>query len=77
MALVLRGKSIYADLQKAYANKPTPEVRWRLELLLARLKDAPSEDTAKLRAVQVLETIGGDDADRCWSTWRRGGRTCA
>ena len=36
--------------------------RWRLELLLARLKDALSEDTAKLRAAQVLETIGGDDA---------------
>jgi len=61
-ALVQRGKSIYADLQKAYAAKPTPEARWRLELLLARLKDAPSDETAKLRAVQVLETIGGDDA---------------
>ncbi len=60
--LLKRGKAVYADLQKAYAGNPTPEARWRLELLLARLKDAPSDDTAKLRAVQVLETIGGDDA---------------
>ena len=63
-ALARRGKAVYAELQKAYSNKPLPEPRWRLELLLARLKDAPSDDTARLRAVQVLETIGGDDARR-------------
>jgi hypothetical protein len=60
--LARRGMSVYPDLQKAYTGDPMPEARWRLETLLARLKDAPSEDTAKLRAVQVLETIGTDDA---------------
>ena len=60
--LAKRGKLIYLDLQKAYSHDPAPEARWRLEMLLARLKDAPSDDTAKERAVQVLETIGTDEA---------------
>ena len=60
--LAKRGRSVYLDLQKAYAHDPAPEARWRLEALLTRLKDAPSEDTAKERAVEVLETIGTDEA---------------
>ena len=60
--LFKRGKAIYPDLQKAYMDTPAPEARWRLEILLIRLKDAPSDETAVVRAVQVLETIGTDDA---------------
>jgi hypothetical protein len=60
--LAKRGKAVEPQLQKAHADQPSPEARWRLEGLLARLKDAPSEETAKVRAVQVLETIATDEA---------------
>jgi HEAT repeat protein len=56
------GKSVEADLKKADGARPSPEARWRLERLLARLTDAFSEETARVRAVAVLETIGTDDA---------------
>ena len=70
--LTKRGKVVYADLQKAYADNPMPEARWRLETLLLRLKDAPSDDTAKVRAVQVLETIGTDDARQVLESLTKG-----
>jgi hypothetical protein len=49
-------------LRQAYEKQTSAEARFRLENLLARLKDAPNEETAKVRAVQVLETIGAGEA---------------
>ena len=34
--LAKRGRTVEPELQKAYANQPTPEARWRLETLLAK-----------------------------------------
>jgi WD40 repeat protein len=70
--LAKRGREVEAELRKAFADRPSPEARWRLQALLDRLKDTPSEETAKERAVQVLETIGTDDARRLLETLTKG-----
>ncbi len=56
------GKAVEADLKKAHDARPSPEARWRLEGLLGRLTDAFSEETARVRAAAVLETIGTIEA---------------
>ncbi|HVS38814.1 MAG TPA: hypothetical protein VMS17_24875 [Gemmataceae bacterium] len=56
------GKAAEAEMRNTYEHKPSAEVRWRLELLLSRLTDSFSEETARIRAVSVLETIGTDEA---------------
>jgi WD domain, G-beta repeat len=60
--LANRGRKVEAELRQAYEKQPSPEMRFRLANLLAQLKDAPNEETAKVRAVQVLETIGVGEA---------------
>ncbi len=51
-------------MRKALANKPSPEVNQRLEVLLSRVDSAgPSSETVReIRAVEVLEAIGGPKA---------------
>jgi hypothetical protein len=64
MELAKRGRIVEAELRQAYEKQPSPEARFRLESLFAKLKDAPNEETAKGRAVQVLETIGAGEPTR-------------
>ena len=58
--------------REAYEKQPSAEMRYRLQNLLARLKDAPNEETAKVRAVQVLETIGAGEARTFLETLAKG-----
>ncbi len=60
--LAKRGRKVEAELRQAYEKQTSAEAKFRLENLLARLKDTPNEETAKVRAVQVLETIGVGEA---------------
>ena len=48
--LAKRGRKVEAELRQAYEKQPSTEMRYRLEILLARLKDVPNEETAKVRA---------------------------
>ena len=46
--LAKRGRKVEAELREAYEKQPSAEMRYRLQNLLGRLKDAPSEETAKV-----------------------------
>ncbi len=70
--LAKRGRKVEAELHQAYEKQPSAEMRYRLQSLLARLKDAPNEETAKVRAVQVLETIGVGEARAFLETLAKG-----
>jgi len=51
-------------LEKALANKPSLEVKMRIELLLPKLPEIPSDPDLlrTVRAISILEAIGGDEA---------------
>jgi hypothetical protein len=50
-------------ISKALGNNPTLEMRQRVELLLKKLASPASGETLRiLRAIAVLEAIGGEDA---------------
>jgi WD40 repeat protein len=55
-------------LQKALENRPSAEVKKRIEQLLDRLQaevpDASGEGLRELRAVELLERLAGPDADK-------------
>jgi WD40 repeat protein len=70
--LAKRGRKVETELRRAYENQPSLEMRIRLRSLLAKLKDAPDEETAKVRAVQVLETIGSGEARAFLETLAKG-----
>jgi WD40 repeat protein len=70
--LAKRGRLVEAELRQAYEKQPSPEARYRLKDLLAKLKDAPNEETARSRAVQVLETIGAGEARAFLETLAKG-----
>jgi hypothetical protein len=70
--LAKRGRQVETALRLAYEKRPSAEMRFRLQSLLARLKDAPNEETAKVRAVQVLETIGAGEARTFLETLAKG-----
>jgi hypothetical protein len=59
--------------RQALENKPSPEVRRRLEALLAApFPDQPSEVLANLRAVEALEYIGSKEAVQVLDTLANG-----
>jgi hypothetical protein len=63
--LVELGELVAPALKAALAGKPTEEARRQLETLLGRLKQAPSRELLRaLRAVEVLEHIGNEEARR-------------
>jgi WD40 repeat protein len=51
-------------LRKALENKPSLEVRRRIESILAGPRRPPTEDLRRLRAIAVLERIGTPEARR-------------
>jgi WD40 repeat protein len=60
-ALAELGMAAAPALRTALAKNPTPEMRWRLERLLAVLQQKEAS-RSYLRAIQALERIGTDDA---------------
>jgi WD40 repeat protein len=64
-ALERLGQQAEPALRRALAEHPSPEMRRRLEPLLASLSTVRSaEESQQVRAVQVLEHIGTPDAQR-------------
>ena len=58
-------EKVEAALREALGQKPSLEVRCRLERLLDRLKKAPSGDELRqVRAIQALEYVGTPEAKR-------------
>jgi WD40 repeat protein len=51
-------------LQAALEKHPSPEVRHRIESILSFPADKPSESLAQLRAIEVLEYAGSNEARR-------------
>src|SRR5262249_6745670 len=60
------GSSVKPALHKALADRPSLEVRRRIERLLERLEGlvASPEELRSLRAIEVLELIGTDGAQK-------------
>jgi RNA polymerase sigma factor (sigma-70 family) len=63
-ALADLGGRAVPELKEALGGDPTPEVRRRIEQLLAKAPPVAGEVRAALRAVQVLEQIGTAEARR-------------
>jgi WD40 repeat protein len=62
-ALTDRGPVVLDAILAALADRPSPEARRRLEQVLAELRQWPRADTRRaLRAVQLLEYLGSDEA---------------
>jgi RNA polymerase sigma factor (sigma-70 family) len=61
-------------MEKALAAKPSLDVTQRLEKLLQALEDQTlsPEDVQRVRAVEVLERIGNDEARRLLQDWAKG-----
>jgi RNA polymerase sigma factor (sigma-70 family) len=67
------GEDAEPALRRALADKPSVEVRQRLERILARPRPIPAPDALRsLRALQVLEAIGDDPARRALRTLAEG-----
>lgn len=61
--LAKRGGTVAAELRKTLTQKPTLEVRRRIELLLEKLEGLPQgRELQALRALEVLEQIGTPEA---------------
>jgi len=66
------GEQAEAALRKKLAEKPSPEVRRRIERLLTRIEQPRGESLRALRAVEVLEHIGNPEAKRVLQTLATG-----
>ena len=63
------GTSVKAAIEKALKASPSPEMKRRLEELLASITEPPgSEELRQLRALDVLEQIGTREARRLLRT---------
>ena len=63
------GTSVKAAIEKALKASPSPEMKRRLEELLASITEPPgSEELRQLRALDVLEQIGTPEARRLLRT---------
>ena len=58
------GKPVEAALRQRLAEKPTADLRKRLESILSRVRSAPppASSVRDSRAVQVLELVGSAEA---------------
>jgi hypothetical protein len=61
-ALAKLGEAAAGGLRRALAGRPTPEVRRRLERLLAELGPRPPQRLRAVRALEVLEHVGTAEA---------------
>jgi hypothetical protein len=72
----LTNLGVYAEslLRTALEDKPSLEARRRIERILQAIKgqERPPEETRHLRAVKVLESIGGDDAEQALESLSKG-----
>ncbi len=66
------GELALPALQKTLAGQPTPEVRYRVEILLAKLSTPTPERLRVQRAVMVLEQIGSPEAKQLLETLAKG-----
>ena len=73
-ALEKIGEQAQAALRKKLVEKPSLEVRQRIEQILTKVEQQPLsvEGFRALRAVEVLEHIGNSEARRYWRHWRQG-----
>jgi HEAT repeat protein len=66
------GSTVETSLRNKLAEKPSPELRRRIEQLLRRKEDLSAESLRALRAVEVLEHIGTSEAKRVLQTLAKG-----
>jgi WD40 repeat protein len=68
------GERAEAALRRALANRPSLEMRRRIEDVLSKLEPTPpsSETLRMLRAIEVLEYVGTPAARRCLETLAKG-----
>jgi hypothetical protein len=72
--LIRLGERAEGVLRRALANRPSLEVRRRIEDILSKLEPSPPpEETLRLlRAIEVLEHIGTAEARRCLDVMAKG-----
>lgn len=68
------GKRAEPALRKKLAEKPSVEVRQRIEQLLSKIEQLTSEALRTLRAVEVLESIGSPQAKKVLGTLAKGAK---
>jgi RNA polymerase sigma factor (sigma-70 family) len=66
------GESAVPDLRKALAGQPALELRRRAEALLKRTEELSPERLRTLRSVEVIESIGGAEAEALLKEWSQG-----
>jgi hypothetical protein len=67
-----QGELAELAFQQALAGKPSPELRLRVNRLLEKLAAAPSKENLRwLRAIQVLEQVGGAEAIQLLKTFAK------
>jgi len=72
--LIRLGERAEMALRRALSNRPTLEVRRRIEDLLSKLEPSslPPEPLQVLRAIEILEHIGTTEARRCLEALAKG-----
>jgi RNA polymerase sigma factor (sigma-70 family) len=66
------GELVVPQLRKALENKPTAEVRRRIDEILSQVKSPSPSTVRNARAVAVLEALGGDDAKKLLEATAKG-----
>lgn len=66
------GESAVPALRKAIADRPSLELRRRAESLVKRAEELSDAKLRILRCVEVVEAIGGTDAEALLREWARG-----
>jgi hypothetical protein len=66
------GEAAVPTLRKALENRPGLELRRRAESLLRQAEEWSAERLRALRSVEVMERIGGSDAEALLKEWASG-----
>ena len=71
-ALAALGERAHEPMAKALAGRPSPEVRQRLEKLLAAAEQTTPDQLRRLRAVEIADVIGTAEAAALLGRWAGG-----